>query len=222
MAHAARTVEIAARARPRHPRPVDFRRLLGESAWARLPAAVQRRFSLAANLAPHDYVGAMEVRATAFGFVMAQTCRLMGTPLAPWQGKLVPVAVHVYPRTDGALVWDRTYSFAARPPVKVSSAKAVTRDGGLMEIVRGGLGMHLVLSVEDGVIHFRSRRYFITVVGIRLPIPTVLTPGVAHVAHEDVGGGWFRFTLDFVHPLAGETIFQSGLFRDPLEGKAQP
>lgn len=222
MAHAARTMEVAAQPRSRTPRPVDFRRLLGEASWARLPAAVQRRFCLAANLAPHDYAGAMEVRATPFGFVMAQTCRLMGAPLAPWRGKLVPVAVHVHPRTDGALVWDRTYSFAARPPVKVSSAKVVCPDGGLMEIVRGGLGMHLVLSVEDGVLHFRSRRYFVTLAGLRLPIPTVLTPGRAHVAHQDVGGGWFRFTLDFVHPLAGETIFQSGLFCDPLEERPQP
>ncbi len=53
-----------------------------------------------------------------------------------------------------------------------------------------------------------------------MPIPLVLTPGRAHVVHEHVADGVFRFSLCFVHPLFGETLFQTGLFRDPVKERA--
>ncbi len=196
-------------------RPVDFHRLLGGPAWRSLPYAVQQRFGPAAHLRPVRYCGEMVVRASAFGWLIAQACRLLGTPLAPWTGEAVPVAVDVYTDAEGALVWDRTYAFQRRGQVKVTSRKVLGRHGELMEVIHGGLGMTLSLTAEGGALHFRSIGYFFQIGGLRLPIPGLLTPGAAHVVHEDQGGGWFRFTLRFVHRLAGETFFQTGLFRDP-------
>jgi hypothetical protein len=63
---------------------------------------------------------------------------------------------------------------------------------------------------------------FVRLGPVRLPIPLWLTPGRAHVIHEDQGGGVFHFTLRFAHPLSGETIFQTGLFHDPADPEAQP
>ncbi|HEY3951708.1 DUF4166 domain-containing protein [Phenylobacterium sp.] len=196
-------------------RPVDFHRLLGGPAWRSLPFAVQRRFGPAAHLAPVRYAGAMQVRASRLGWLIAQACRLLGTPLAPWTGEDVPVAVDVHTDRKGALVWDRTYAFERHGLVKVTSRKVLGRKGELMEVIHGGLGMTLALTVEDGALHFRSTGYFLNLLGLRLPIPWPVTPGDAHVVHEDQGGGWFRFTLRFTHRLAGETFFQTGLFRDP-------
>jgi hypothetical protein len=203
-----------ARTRP-DPGPVDFRGLLGEAQWARLPAAVQARFSQAAGRTPHSYGGSMIVRANLAGFFVAQACRLIGTPLAPWRGEGVGVTVAVRPDREGGLVWDRTYSFAGRPPITVSSTKIMDGDGRLMEVVRCGIGMRLGLSVRAGALHFRSVGYFVPLFGLRLAIPTWLTPGRALITHQEVGGGWFRFTLSFRHPLFGETLFQTGLFREP-------
>jgi len=196
-------------------RPVDFHRLLGGPAWRSLPYAVQRRFGPAAHLSPVRYAGEMVVRASAIGWLIAQACRLLGTPLAPWTGEAVPVAVDVYTDAKGALVWDRTYAFQRHRQVKVTSRKMLGRRGELMEVIHGGLGMTLNLTAEDGALHFRSIGYFFQVAGLRMPIPGLLTPGAAHVIHEDQGGGRFRFTLRFAHPLAGETFFQTGLFQDP-------
>jgi hypothetical protein len=196
-------------------RPVDFRRLLGGPAWRSLPYAVQRRFGPAAHLSPVRYDGQMSVRASWLGLLIAQACRLLGTPLAPWTGEAVPVAVDVWTDARGALVWDRTYAFEHRRPVLVSSKKVLGRRGELMEVIHGGLGMTLALSVEDRALHFRSTGYFMRLAGLRLPIPALLTPGAAHVVHEDQGGGRFRFSLRFVHALAGETFFQTGIFKDP-------
>ena len=198
-------------------RPVDFRRILGGLAWRRLPAAVQARFAVTAHLTPTSYEGVMIVRASVVGLAFAQACRLIGAPLAPWRGEAVAVKVDVYHDPVGAMVWDRTYSFPGHAPVRVSSRKIQGAHGELMEVVKGGLGMTLALTAEDGALHFRSTGYFAQLGPVRLPIPLGLTPGRAHVIHEDQGEGWFRFTLRFVHPVAGETVFQTGLFRDPPE-----
>lgn len=196
-------------------RPVDFESLLGPTHWASLPLAVRQRFSLNAIAHPHSYQGAMEVRASAYGYFLAQVCRLFGTPLAPWRSRLTQVRVDVRQEANGALTWDRTYAFRGRPQVLVSSRKEVDGHGRLMEVVRGGLGMRLDLTAVNGALHFRSKGYFLRVIGVRIPLPMLLTPGKALIIHEDRGAGWFRFSLRFVHPWAGETIFQTGLFRDP-------
>ena len=192
---------------------IDFRALLGAEAWARLPEAVRRRFGLHGPAAIIDYPGRMRVRANLAGRLLAQACRLIGTPLAPWTGEDVAVDVRV--RLDGAaLVWDRLYRFEGRAPVLVSSRKLADA-GGVLEMVRGGLGMALGVSEENGALHFRSRGYLLRLGALRLPIPGLLTPGAAHVIHQDLGGGRFRFTLSFRHPWLGETFHQDGVFSDP-------
>ena len=197
------------------PAALDFRRLLGREAWNQLPAAVQHRFGPHAEGANIVYDGRMVVQASPFGRLVAQLGRLIGTPLAPWTGPDVPTSVDVHLDHRGGLVWARTYSFAGRPPVLVSSTKLMDADGSLLEVVRGGLGMALNVTVEDGALHFRSRYYFAGIGPLRLRIPDLLTPGRAHVVHRDLGSGTFRFSLDFQHPRFGRTLFQEGVFRDP-------
>lgn len=193
--------------------PLDFCKLLGPDAWAALPEAVRERFGVHAR--DVLYRGRMVVQASPFGWLVSQICRLIGTPLAPWTGVDVPVEVDVHMDGRGGLVWARTYAFPGHAPVLVSSTKLMDARGGLLEVVRGGLGMALTATVEDAALHFHSRCYFVEVAGLRLRIPDLLTPGRAHVVHRDLGGGAFRFTMDFRHPWLGETLFQDGVFRDP-------
>ncbi|MBS0297573.1 MAG: DUF4166 domain-containing protein [Proteobacteria bacterium] len=190
---------------------------MGRKAWFELPAAARHRFEVGAHAQAIRYPGAMQVRANLAGLLFAHVCRLIGTPLVTLTGENVPVTVEVYDDGKGAVVWDRTYRFPGRAPMQVSSRKVADRTGRLMEVVRGGLGMALRLSVEDHALHFCSTGYFLILGGLSLPIPTFLTPGHAHVIHTDLGQGRFRFTLSFIHPLWGQTIFQTGVFRDPKE-----
>lgn len=197
------------------PPPLDFRRLLSREAWGRLPHAVQHRFGPHAAGVSTVYAGRMVVEASWFGRLVAQLCRLIGTPLAPWTGPDVPTSVDVHLDHRGGLVWARTYSFTGRAPILVSSTKLMDADGNLLEVVRGGLGMALAVTEEDGALHFRSRYYFVGLGPLRLAIPDILTPGRAHVIHRDRGGGTFLFSMDFHHPWLGRTLFQEGVFHDP-------
>lgn len=193
-------------------RHLDFERLLGRAAWLSLSADTRARFRTGAP--PRTYEGGMGVRASWAGLIIAQACRLIGQPLAPWRGEDVPVSVAVHTDRDGSLVWDRLYRFPKRRPCFVTSRK-VADHRGMVEMVRGGLGMALSVTVEEGALHFRSRGYFLEIGGVRVPLPGLLTPGRAHVVHRDLGGGRFLFSLEFRHPWLGETLSQDGVFADP-------
>lgn len=193
-------------------RHLDFERLLGRAAWLSLSADTRARFRIGAPA--RTYEGDMGVRASWVGLLIAQACRLIGQPLAPWRGEGVPVSVAVHTDKDGSLVWDRLYRFPRKRPCFVTSRK-VADHRGMVEMVRGGLGMALNVTVEEGALHFRSRGYFLEIGGWRLPLPGLMTPGRAHVIHRDLGEGKFLFSLAFRHPWLGETLSQEGVFADP-------
>jgi hypothetical protein len=193
-----------------------FRRLLGEAAWQRLNPNVRARFAVKPDAGQvFAFAGVMDVvRRSWFGWLLAHICRLIGTPVAPQQGRNVPTVVRIYRsgRCDG-IVWERRYAFSGRTPVVVSSTKRAEPPDGLLECATRGFAMRLRLFEREGALHFASTGYCIDIARRRLPIPHLLTPGDAHVVHSDEGGGWFRFTLSFRHRLFGETYFQEGLFR---------
>src|SRR5262245_25461833 len=92
-----------AAARDRRP---DFRKLLGDAAWGRLPAAVRARFDRDAHRVATAYLGEADVKASRGGRWFAQLCRLVGTPVAPFVGEDVPMRVNVFDSPQG-VVWER-------------------------------------------------------------------------------------------------------------------
>ncbi len=191
----------------------DFRPLVRGGGWSQLNSGIRVRFD---EMATHpdlvEYVGRMEVDRSKIGWCFAQICRLFGTPLAPYKGHDVPVAVNVFPVENGGMCWQRIYNFENCGKITVQSIKIVDQHAGLLECVGGGLGMRLQVYEENGALHFKSRRYFLDILGIRLPVPLLLTPGEVHVSQIDEGHGYFRFRLIFNHPWFGETFYQDGLF----------
>jgi uncharacterized protein DUF4166 len=192
----------------------SFRAILGEFSWRRLPEAVRRRFAW--KPAPGSdivYVGSMrEVRATRIGRLAAQLCRLVGTPIAPYRGTDVPVAVRLRLDGDGhGIVWERLYQFPGRAPVRCVSVKKAV-DGRLVEVVGRRIGMRLELSEHHGELHFRSTGYFWQGRRRRSALPAWLTPGKMHVVHADLGAGRFRFRISVTHRLFGQILYQDGIF----------
>jgi len=188
-----------------------LREVLGATAWSRLPEAVRERF--ADTTAVATYAGAFEVvRASALGRVFAWVGTLFGTPVAPRAENHVAARVLVRPDARG-VAWDREYLWADGTRSLVCSTKVVTEDGLLIEMLPARLCMPLDTYVEGGVLHFVSRGYYFHLgAGFRLWLPPLLSPGVTHVEHIDLGHGWFRFTMTVTHPLGGEVYFQTGRF----------
>ena len=194
-----------------------FRALVGEAAWRNLPAAVQKRFSKRLGQARLAiYSGVIEqVRFSRAGWLLAQSCRAIGAPLPLYRDIHVPATVSVSEDGDsGGQCWTRIYCRKHGFPQVIHSAKRFAGKSGLEEYLGRGVGMALkVVAMDDGL-EFRSDHYFLDIGRIRLRLPHWIGPGRTVVRHKDLGGGRFQFSLQLVHPLLGELVYQSGEFRD--------
>jgi len=187
-----------------------LRDVLGPDAWSRLPEAVRERFvETAANA---TYAGTFEiVQASALGRAIAWLGTFFGTPVAPRAGTHVAARVLVQPDAHG-VAWNREYLWPDGTRDVVRSTKVVT-GGSLIEKLPARLCMPLDTYEDGGVLHFVSRGYYFDLgLGLRLWLPPLLSPGVTHVEHIDLGHGWFRFTMTVTHPLLGAVFFQTGRF----------
>ncbi len=200
-------------------RLVNFAALVGEAGWARLPAAIRKRFAADQSyLGTKIYAGTMQVvHASFIGKIIALFCRLIGTPLAPYIGSNVPTEVRLY-KKRGGVCWERIYAFAGKAPVSVKSVKIPDAKRGLLECVGAGFGMTLNLYEQDRALHFVSTGFFWQAGPVRHPLPDLLSPGAAHVIHTELGGGFFRFTMAIRHKWFGETFFQDGVFSEKGDG----
>jgi hypothetical protein len=203
--------EIAPAAKP------DFAALVGAAGWLRLAPDIRRRFAaVPAETRPIRYDGIMSrVECSPAGRLLAQFCRIVGTPFAPYRGHDVPVAITLrHAPQDGAILWEREYRYSGRPPVLVRSVKRSAPEGGLLECVGAGFAMRLAVAEEGGALHFRCSRYVCRLGRWQIPLPALLSPGAAHVVHEDLGDGSFRFAMTIRHRVFGLLFEQEGVFRD--------
>lgn len=192
----------------------DYKKLLGEEAWNRLNPAIQARFSKCAATETVTYKGIMRVvYLSKVGTVLAQLCRLIGTPLALHNGTDIDMEVSVYPdKKRGGFVWDRRYFYANHAANRVKSTKCIQKNVGLIECVGGGFGMYLHAYEAQGSLHFESTRYFWEIGSFKIPLPDMLTPGKTEVMQQDLGNGLFRFFLRVTHRYFGEIFLQDGEF----------
>ena len=194
-----------------------FRALLAPEAWAALPAPVRARFSK--RLKGGDsvvYAGEVaETRITRIGWLFAQAARLIGGPLPLFDEVGIPAVVTVTEdAARGGQVWTRLYARRRGFPQVIHSTKRFEGETGLEEYVGCGVGMALTVHVEDGVLLFRSAKYFVQIGARRLRIPDFLVPGALTVTHRELGEGRFLFGLNIVHPLFGPIIHQTATFRE--------
>lgn len=198
-----------------------FRRLLGEAAWATLPAAVQARFvrHIGAG-ACVAYLGeVVECRMNLAGRLLAQAVRLIGAPLPI--GCEAGVAASVSVTGDDAgreQYWTRQYSRRRGFPQVIFSCKRFAGPTGIEEYLGLGVGIALRLRVADGALLFESDHYFWKFAGLRLRIPAAV-PGNLTIGHVDLGEGRFAFTLDLVHPWFGRMVHQLAVFADGEGGQ---
>ena len=194
-----------------------FRTLVGEAAWAELPEAVRRRFSIC--LAPDEtlvYRGnVVATELSRAGRILSFLARAIGSPLPLTDGATGPALVVVTEDVRlGGQSWLRIYTRPGRFPQSIHSAKRFRGPTGLEEYVGCGIGMSLCVTVESGALVFRSAAYFLEIGRWRLPLPRAMHPGRMQIEHRDEGNGSFAFSLELSHPLVGRLVHQFAIFRD--------
>lgn len=199
-----------------------FERLLTPAAWRQLPAPVRRRFSQ--HLGPTAtavYTGEVAWTRLSFaGRIFGQLVRLIGAPLPLTVGGRVAACVVVTAEErSGGQRWTRLYARPGRPPQVIHSSKNFAGPTGLEECVGAGVGMRLVLSVDERALVFRSAGFFLRLGPRSFAIPAWLTPGVVEVRHREERDGRFSFTLTITHPWFGRLVEQIAYFVDlsPLQ-----
>jgi hypothetical protein len=161
----------------------------------------------------------VESHRTHFGWLLAQLCRPIGAPLPLGDDVAVPAVVTV--TEDGATggqFWTRIYGRSRGFPQVIHSSKRFVGPTGLEEYLGYGFGIALRVSADAHALHFHSDHYFLALGGMRLRLPEWLAPGALTISHVDCGDGCFAFVLALRHPLLGEIIHQTGLFRERFPG----
>ena len=199
-----------------------FRDLVGVESWVQLPAAVRRRFSK--HFKPSQAVlyngHVAETRLSRAGRLLSLLARAIGSPLPGPDGNTGAAAVSVMQDAmTGHQSWTRTYERAGCFPQVVHSMKRFAGPTGLEEYVGSGIGMSLVLSVEDGALVFRSGHYFFELGPVRVRLPRMLSPGVMEIVHRDEPdyrglASAFSFRLTLTHPLLGCLVHQLAYFKE--------
>jgi len=194
-----------------------FRALVGEAGWAALSETTRARFGKrVTDCRTAIYAGEIvECRMNLAGRLLAQLCRLIGGPLPLSRDADQPALVSVTEdAAAGGQYWTRIYGRRRGFPQVIHSSKRFRGPTGLEEYVGRGVGIALRVEVTDGALHFLSDHYFVQLPGLRLRLPRWLAPGRMRVSHVDCNHGLFAFVLRLDHPLFGELIRQTAMFRD--------
>lgn len=197
----------------------SYRSLLGEAAWKRLHPEIRERFCATDKDAFALYRGSMDyVKLSPAGKVFAHLCRIIGTPLALYCGKNVPIDVQVYVNPKlGGMTWDRYYHYQNKQTNRVRSTKCIDAKLGLIEVVGAGFAMNLKIYEDQGAMGFISTRFFCKIGAWRIPIPSLLTPGKTVVEQRVLDNGHFQFSLHVTHPWLGQVFAQQGCFKQVNE-----
>src|SRR5215470_19844784 len=194
-----------------------FRALMRPGDWESLPAAIRRRFSKRlANGATALYVGeVLETTMSPVGWLWAQALRLIGGPLPLTRNRHVPAVVAVTEdHASRGQIWTRLYGRPGGFAQVVHSCKRFAGPTGLEEYVGYGIGMTLTVGAREGALIFRSRDYFVELLGWRWRLPAWLAPGETVVTHAELPDGRFSFTLQLIHPRLGHMIRQMAMFQE--------
>ncbi|MES2934098.1 MAG: DUF4166 domain-containing protein [Pseudomonadota bacterium] len=194
-----------------------FRKILGTE-WQKLHPDIQARF--AKNPAPGRplyYRGALsELSCSRFGKLLGYlTMPMIKGALIPFSDANFPVDIEVYSKPDCAFIFkQRIYRLHGRKPIQFTSYMRESEKGEVLEYVGMGLGMKLLLRVQEGNLYFTSDGYFLDVFGWRIPLPGLLTPGKTFLCHRNDSASQFNIRIEIKHAVFGTTFTQVGVFNE--------
>jgi len=194
-----------------------FKKILGAE-WLTLHPEIQARFARNPLLdQPLYYTGTLsELRCSWFGRILGYlTMPMIKGALLPFNDQNFPVDIEVYSRPGSLAIFkQRIYRLHGRAPIQFTSFMLEGSKGEVLEYVGMGLGMKLLLRVQDGDLYFTSDGYFWEIFGRRLPLPALLTPGKTFLCHRNETSDKFNIRIEIRHPWFGTSFVQAGQFRE--------
>lgn len=194
-----------------------FRKVLG-SEWQKLHPDIQMRF--AKNPSPGEalyYSGILsELRCSLLGKLIGfLTMPMIKGALIPFNDTDFPVDIQVYSQQNCPHIFkQRIYRLHDKKPIQFTSYMRESEKGEVLEYVGMGLGMKLVLHVLEGNLYFTSNGYFWDILGFRLPLPGIFTPGKTFLCHRNDSPSQFNIRIDIQHCIFGTTFTQVGVFHE--------
>lgn len=190
-----------------------FKTVLG-SEWTKLGNVVRRHYSLTPY--SEDYVrvdGVMEeIHHSLFAKTLIPFGLLFGA-IVPYRAKNVPISVHYTSRSNDAnLYWDRVFQLRPNKDFHFRSYMQHTSENEVIEYVRFGVGMRLLVTVEDGALVFRDMGYIWKILGFNIPVPAGLLFGKAYVEERPIDENTFSMRLELKHPMFGVLFHYKGQF----------
>lgn len=191
-----------------------IRKALGKQ-WLDLGDVVRRHYDISPGTSSNMLIeGSMnEVYHSLVAKLFLLPGRLFGA-LVPYRGRHIPTQVRNWTERDNqqAMFWHRTLQFPARATVIFRSRMEHVRGNEIIEFVRFGMGIRMLLSVRDGALVYESIGYLWKIGGLSLPIPGWAILGNAVIIEKAFSDR--EFDIDFIirHPVFGRTFAYSGRF----------
>jgi hypothetical protein len=191
-----------------------IRKALGE-AWYELGNIVRQHYDISPGTASSMLIeGVMsEVYHSPIAKLFLLPGRLFGA-LVPYRGRNIPTQVRNWTQTDNAkaMFWYRTLRFPCRLPVVFRSRMEHVGDNEIIEYVRFGMGIRMLLCVRDSALVYESAGYIWRIGAISIPIPGWAILGDAVIIEKPLSENAFHIDFVIRHPVFGRTFSYSGNF----------
>lgn len=133
--------------------------------------------------------------------------------IVPYNRKNVPIDVYYNSKIDSPkLYWDRVFKLSSTKDFHFKSHMEYLADNQVIEYVRFGVGMKLLVTAEDGALIFRDNDYVWKLFGINIPIPMNLIFGNAYIEERPIDDEHFSMKMIIKHPVFGLLFRYSGKF----------
>ena len=182
--------------------------------WDKLGNVLQRHYFL--RPFSDDYICVKGTMSETYHSLIAKLFipfALLFGAVVPYRGQNVPVDVH-YNSTleNGNLYWDRIFKFSDSNHFHFKSHMEHNGNNEVIEFVRFGVGMRLIVTVENGALVFRDNGYIWRLFGIDFSIPANLLLGNAYVEERPIDDDKFSMKMILTHPWFGELFRYEGQF----------
>ena len=200
-----------------------FKQILG-SQWNNLGKVIQNHYFL--KPFSTDYIsvhGEMdEIYHSQIAKLLIPFGLLFGA-IVPYNRKNVPIDVHYNSQPDSSkLCWDRVFRISPVNQFHFKSYMEQQTGNEVIEYVRFGVGMRLLVTAEDGALIFRDNGYVWKISGLKIPIPMQLVFGNAYIEERPIDDENFSMKMIIKHPLFGILFRYSGQFSFKPEESSAP